>query len=310
MAIAIQCRFLIACIALCASTPSTINRIKSIPISSQSNGVNVSSNISTSSEIERLSGEIKASRDKAELWDKWNIRFLFIAGFAALCLFITAIGVSRSNKAVADLSEQLDKAKDRKLQADLKSKDDEIAVLNKESEAAKRDAERLKLDIAATNERAANAEKAAADAHLALERLKSPRRLTDEQEERMAAKMRVFEKTQFDTAIDPSSETQDLLLQIENTLQKAGWSQIDWGGEAWGLSFTRDGRRKAGVVAAITGVLIEMHKEHSDQLSPAVTALTLALRGEGIATEAKFVGGLKNNNPNAIHIIVGDKPKE
>jgi hypothetical protein len=89
----------------------------------------MSSNISTNSEIERLTGDVDKQRRRADSWDAWNLRLLAIAGFIALALALTAVGVSRSNRRLTDLRDQLDKAKDRALQSDLKSKDLNIASL-------------------------------------------------------------------------------------------------------------------------------------------------------------------------------------
>jgi hypothetical protein len=95
----------------------------------KSEGVNVSSNIPTNPEIERLTAEVDHQRRKADSWDGWNLKLLAIAGLSALALAITAVGVSRSNRKLTDLRDQLDKAKDRVLQSDLKSKDLNIASL-------------------------------------------------------------------------------------------------------------------------------------------------------------------------------------
>ena len=106
----------------------------------------MSLNNTMDSEIARLAAEVNARRGTAEVWDTWNIRLLFIAGLAATLLAVTAVGVSRSNRNLVDASDRLDKAKDRKLQADLKAKDDEIAAL--ENESAQLTASNLRLEAA------------------------------------------------------------------------------------------------------------------------------------------------------------------
>lgn len=118
-------RFLISLIAFCACIPAIAIAIEGSP--TQSERVNVSSNNSINSDIERLVGEITRQRAKAEFWDTWNIRLIFVTGITGAMLVITAIGVSRSNGGLSDLSEQLSRAKDHKLQVELKAKDDEIA---------------------------------------------------------------------------------------------------------------------------------------------------------------------------------------
>jgi hypothetical protein len=140
-------RVLISCIALCAWTLKTTTPTNINPKNTKSEGVNVSSNISTNSEIERLSGEVKGQRDKAEFWDTWNIRLLWVAGIIALFFAITGVGVSRSNKRLLELSDQLEKAKDRALEADLKAKDQNIASLNEHAASLQVEALNLQKQI-------------------------------------------------------------------------------------------------------------------------------------------------------------------
>ena len=118
------------------------------PKNTKSEGKNVSSNSSTDSEIDRLADEVKARRVTAEAWDTWNIRLVFLAGLAATLLVVTAVGVSRSNRNLISSSDQLDRAKDRKLQDDLKSKDDEIAKLDETAAGLKADNLQLEAAIA------------------------------------------------------------------------------------------------------------------------------------------------------------------
>ena len=99
-------RFLISLIAFCACIPAIAIAIEGSP--TQSERVNVSSNNSINSDIERLVGEITRQRAKAQFWDTWNIRLIFVTGDAGT-MVITAIGVSRSNGGLRRLSEQLSK---------------------------------------------------------------------------------------------------------------------------------------------------------------------------------------------------------
>jgi hypothetical protein len=103
----------------------------------------VSPNISTNSEIERLNGEVARRRRNSEFWDTWNIRLLWLAGFIAVSLAVTSVGASRSNRKLLESSDELEKAKDRALQADLKSRDEKIATLN--DHAASLEVEALNL---------------------------------------------------------------------------------------------------------------------------------------------------------------------
>lgn len=102
------------------------------------------SNSPTESDIDRLTRESNWRRKSVDSWDTWNIRVLFIAGLAAVFLVITAIGVSRSNRALIAVTDELGRAKDRKLQSDLSLKDVAIAQAQDEASLANKATEELR----------------------------------------------------------------------------------------------------------------------------------------------------------------------
>lgn len=262
----------------------------------------MSSTNSINSEIERLSGEVRKSRDKSEFWDKWNIRFVFLAGFAGICLAIGAIGVSRSNKAVSDFVEQLEKAKDRKLQDDLKAKDGEIASLTRDTEDAKRDTSLVKLHISQANERASNADKAATEAKLELAKFRAPRTLTAEQRSAIEAAMKVFPKTPFDMWASADSEATGLAEEIEQALLAAGWEEFDAGNP---IGLHRGGGKKSLGILIASGISVEIDQSRLPDLLKPCDDLITALKAQGLAI--KGLATKTGNTPNAIHIKVGTK---
>jgi|SRR5579871_38810 len=183
----------------------------------------------------------------------------------------------------------------------------QAAEADRDAGLARKETELLKLELAKTTERAANADKSAAESKLALEKLKQPRRLTPEQQTEIASKVRSFGGINFDTALTIGPESQSLLLQVEETLKSAGWTQVDWSSGPTNIVFTRNGRPKAGVWTG-SGVVIELHKE-KQELYPAVKTLVDALVNEGVKTEAMFISPDTNSNPSAIHVMIGEKPK-
>jgi hypothetical protein len=167
-------------------------------------GVNVSSNIERDIEIERLIVEKKDRKERAEKWDKYNIGFIFLAGFAAVGLVITGIGVSRSNSLLNKSSEELSHAKDLKA-------DGEIAAVNCLASDA--------------NERAGTLEKEAAQltaGNLRLEAAIAPRRLSARQDKALSALTRFAGRPVSITSY--SSDTEGLILaaQILDGLSKSG----------------------------------------------------------------------------------------
>jgi len=252
----------------------------------------------TSSEIDKLSEKVRKQRESAESWDTWNIRFLFIAGFAALCLVVTAIGVSRSNRTLTDLSDELDRAKDRKLQADLKSKDDEIAglgrdtaIASKDAADARRDAEKFKLDIAQANERAAKAE-------LETEHLRkqiADRTLTDAQVVAIGNKLKAFVGQQYTvTAYWDSKESLAIANRIHTALHDvAKWSYSDEGS-------------KAMMLGGVVGVMVWTHPDADETTKHAARGLIDALNAEGVEAVPKEQNP-KNPKTNMIAVNVGSK---
>ncbi len=121
----------------------------------------------------------------------------------------------------------------------------------------------------------------------------------------IADKMKPFAGMQFDVALNPDSETQTFLLQLEDVLAAAGWKEIGWAGAK--PTLTRTKHSLAGVVA-LSGVVIQMRVDQVAKLSPAANALAAALQLEGISASAELGEGIKDENAAALHILVGNKP--
>jgi hypothetical protein len=167
---------------------------------------------------------------------------------------------------------------------------------------------RLHLETAKVKERAAELEKAAADAKLELARISTPRvtLLTEESTSSIIEKLKPFAGTKFDTgtAIN-SGEQADFLYALRPILQKAGWILLPWDGPGPLLSFGESGLPVSGSVAA-QNVEVHLHPIHRDRLLPAAEALISALKGAGI--EAKYWGfNVSSRNDDAMHILTGDK---
>src|SRR5216684_645659 len=138
-------------IVLIAINAATVCPQTSTKINTCSKGENVSSNIERNSEIERLTLEKKTRKDRAEKWDKCNIAFIFLAGFAAVGLVITGIGVSRSNGLLNKSSEELSHAKDLKAEGEIATVNCLASDANEragtlEKEAAQLTASNLRLE--------------------------------------------------------------------------------------------------------------------------------------------------------------------
>lgn len=289
------------------TTQATIN-----PNNTQSEAVKVSSNIPLDSEVDRLSGEVNRQRDKADSWDSWNLRLLALAGLIAVALAVTAVGVSRSNGKLSDLRDELDRAKDRALQVDSKEKDEKIASLNSEAASAR-------LEIAQANERASNADKAAAEAKLNLETLKTPRTLNHVSE--MVEALKPYKGMEYGfVGLGDDEESSNLLRRIDGLLQQAEWKRIEM--PQAGPSIRLSGSPSISVTAALaSGVRISVQSTEPEgsftnmpisQLPPyvqAAIALNLNLASNVFPSpEDKSPIAVKTGSLKTVLISVGRKP--
>lgn len=216
-----------------------------------------------------------------------------------------------ASKAVADSSDAEIKSGAAFDKADVANKSASTAL--NLATGARREADSFENDIVSAKKQAAEAEshlaealRQAAEAQAALDKLRTPRTLTPEQRKRIASKLESFTGVQFDLALTNQPEPADFSLAIENTLEMGGWTEIDWkGGD---IVFTRKPRPTTGLVT-MTGVIIQMHKEQVGKFWAAATTLAEELRAEGIDARAEPGVGPPNDDNNAIHILIGEKPK-
>ena len=155
-----------------------------------------------------------------------------------------------------------------------------------------RELETMRLETAEANARAA-------EANLALEKLKTPRTLTPEQRERITREMRTYFGQGFAISAAPDPEARELASAIETALISAGW-QVGH----------PPGAIQAGTIslAAGRGVQIEWHSSSLQGTKDSGTALAKVLEEQGLATTS-------GPNPrsrlflNALGIAVGTKPQ-
>jgi hypothetical protein len=105
-------------------------------------------------------------------------------------------------------------------------------------------------EIAASNERAAEANARALEATLALENFKSPRILTNDAQHKITAKIDAFAGTQFDVAATQDREAINLITNIEDSLNAAGWNEVPVSGNIGTVSASFDWPCDAGSKSA------------------------------------------------------------
>jgi hypothetical protein len=95
-------------------------------------------------------------------------------------------------------------------------------ILGKRQEARLRQFEQ---DLTDSKIKLANAEKAASDAALALEKFKEPRTLSPEQQDKFIAVLKPFAGQNFAFAVFPDPEPLALLRLLDVILKSAGWKR-------------------------------------------------------------------------------------
>jgi hypothetical protein len=104
-----------------------------------------------------------------------------------------------------------------------------IAELNKGAAELAAEAIAAKGEIAKANQGAAEANARAAEAQLALEKFKQPRALSEQQIVTISENLMRFAGTRFDAAVLPGDpEAFVFLSHITATLERAGWTWVDW----------------------------------------------------------------------------------
>jgi hypothetical protein len=176
----------------------------------------------------------------------------------------------------------------------------------KEAEAAAKGA-KVQSDKATTS--ASNAlglatrvRREAAGAVREIGKLKTPRHLSEEQQERIKSKIKPFPGTPFDLFVSADSESSALMHTIDTVLRSAGWIFNETGA---GVTYGH----KAGVVAT-SGISIHVPKEHKDEWGFAAIALTDALIAEGLPATAvaDTTDAETGKQRDRIHVIIGSKP--
>ena len=117
------------------------------------------------SEISSLTSRVNRLSDAVDFWNAWMIGGLVLAALAAVLIVLATRLVVIRAKQLSVIQTELDAAKARKLQADLKDKDDQIALVQKDAADAQEKAsdakaaqQRVEIDLEKQKERAATAE--------------------------------------------------------------------------------------------------------------------------------------------------------
>ena len=208
--------------------------------------------------------------------DAWNVVMVSFLGVAA----IAAVVVGISTAIIIKLQKQ----------SELESSE-RIASLAVQGD-------QLRKDTAEANARAL-------EARVELEKFKTPRTLTREQQERISLKIAPFAKLPFDMMVNPNPESQGLMMMLGTALRAAGWT---WEGRSsGGLAISGSNNPGAAVNTSYVGLAVEIDVSRQRDWGPIVLLLKAAIEAEGIPITANIAND-GSASPAAIHFLVGVKP--
>lgn len=187
-------------------------------------------------------------------------------------------------------------------QVDLK-RQEEIARLGLETARLSNDAETAKASIARANADAAVATARAAEANLALEKYKAPRRLTADQVRHVTNALKRFAGTPFDMEVSQTGDAPGLAVQLADLLQSAGWVWKDNPGS--GSIVVRLGNRVAAV-SSYVGFAAQIEVTKAGQWKAALDALVSEMNAQGIPMLGNVVRAGETRT-DTVQIVVGAK---
>jgi hypothetical protein len=219
-------------------------------------------------------------------------------------IYLIAVGVAAiASVFIYFFASKLSTAKDAELQKFQTGARVEIEKARTQAEEAKALAKEYEAEISEAKRQAAEAQKGAAEARLELAKLRDPRRLLPEQQDRIIARLTGFAGQKFNFNVSPDPEPLALLRTLDVLLKSAGWQRVP---SQMGAIEVEAAGSTAGV-AYDSGVAVLIAPD-DDGSKPALVALAEALTKEGLPCTPHSNIELVGKTPRAILINVGKKP--
>lgn len=246
-----------------------------------------------------------------EWWDGRIIISAVLAGLATLAVGVFTAGSIFAHKREAETAEaSLHKYKLSVEEKVAQAKASGLEAGRKAGEAsgiaekAKADVAVAQADAARSNAKAAEANARAQAAALALAEFAAPRHLNDQKKSRIKKSLMSFSGTPFVISIQTSGEALDFERQLVDVLSDAGWLQQ---GTPNTMQYTLPGQPPLGIVS-LTGITIHVDEGRADLFS-ATKAAQIALEAEGFPVDAKCIVDGSEDVKDAVHILIGEKPR-
>ena len=234
-------------------------------------------------------------------------RLLQWANFA----YIAAIGIAAvATVAIYQLSARVTAAKDRELEEYRTTSELKISTAQAEAAEAMRLAEserlaraNLESKVADAEARAAEANAVASKAQLELARLKRPRTIAPEAQEKIITVLKRYAGQHYSLSVFQDPESLALLRVLDFTLKSSGWLRVPSqnGVIVLEVDGTTAGTSHDSGVAAFVG-------PDNRDAEAALLALSKTLTAAGIPCQPSRTEQLRDKTPKAILINVGKKP--
>ena len=207
------------------------------------------------------------------------------------------------------LSVRVNAAKDRELEKfrtestiKITAAQAEVAEAMKITESERLARAELESQVAAAEARAAEANATASQARLELTKLKEPRTIAPEDQDKIIAALTEFAGQNFGFSVFPDPEALALLRTLDAVLKSAGWlrvpSQIG--------AIVLDAAGNTAGTSHNSGVTAFVGPDNPDA-ETALLALSRVLTVAGIPCESSRTKQLRDTTPKAIIINVGKK---
>ena len=230
--------------------------------------------------------------------------------FLQFAYIVSVVIAAVATFAIYQLSVRVNAAKDRELET--YRTESEIQISNAQGEAAeavkiaeseRRARAELEAQVASAEDRAAQANAVASQARLELAKLKEPRTITPEDQEKIIAALKPFAGQHFAFSVNPDPEPLALLGVINVVLTSAGWQRVrsQIGAIAVDAAGGTAGTSHDSGIAAYVG-------PDNREAEAALVALSEALTAAGVPCRPNRTEQLRDKTPKAIVINVGKKP--
>lgn len=230
--------------------------------------------------------------------------------WANIAYIVGVVIVACMTFAIYHLSARVNLAKDRELEKYRTESRIKITEAQAEAAEAVRIAEserlartELESQVAAAEARAAEANAVASQARLELAKLKEPRTIAPEDQEKIIDALKQFKGQNFGFSVFPEPEPLALLRALDVMLKSAGWlrvpSQIG--------DIVVDAAESTAGTSHDSGVTAFVGPDNRDA-EAALLLLSQVLTAAGIPCQASRTEQLQGKTPKAILINVGKKP--